>query len=145
MIDPNNFNTLIPQSEKFLMGNFHPITFPINYLEIQNIYVPNSLYNYDALNMSVFGTDSLILIPGQFQEINENFVIFKACPENCVKCISLGTCLECSSNNYISNGKCRPCAEDCSDCRSHAQKCLSCSSPNIIASGRYFSFLNCSF
>jgi hypothetical protein len=57
--------------------------------------------------------------------LNPATSICDPCPENCISCLSLTTCSQCSSKTVLNNGLCVTCFTPCAICNGSPTTCAS--------------------
>jgi hypothetical protein len=121
------------------MGMIRGTSFPLNFLGTSNAYFNYALFLYKAFDVVDLQMEYL----GEYYMETENdLVLLKNCPENCLECNSEFGCIDCSPGFYINHGFCEPCAAECVACFNHPQKCMGCTFDNgSIITGNFFHFI----
>jgi hypothetical protein len=135
-LDSTGIHGTLEDTTTPFIGKIHPTNFPLNYLDKQNVYFPDSLFSYKAFNTII--NETMGSVP-YFVQFENGLPLLLKCSDNCVECTSFKNCISCSPGFYLFNGVCSTCSSKCSSCIDHPEKCLACADdPNYVLSSKIY-------
>ena len=128
-LDVNTFKSYLQTYKSgTYTGRVLPVSFPVNFISSNNVYLEYALFSYRTQPNSNFEPQI-----GHYKQSDKLLDFFRSCSLHCEACQNFYTCIKCQIGFYLSHANCRECASDCTTCVDHARKCLVCAKGNTPA------------